>query len=178
MLKVAAIYCATCTFAAQTAFAEGERGALWQVVRTCVAVHALTGAAFPCLEVNISDGDERGYVILRSPLGKPDIILSPTRKIVGVEDPSLSTLDAPNYFEDAWNARGFLYDAHRKPLARDDVAVGVNSRYSRSQDQLHIHIGCVSREARQTIRTIAPELSENKWVRIPETIRGLSLWGA
>lgn len=146
-------------------------------MRTCVANHALTGAAFPCLEVNISDGEERGYVILRPPLGKPDIILSPTRKTVGVEDPSLSAVEAPNYFEDAWNARSFLSDANQKPVAHDDIAVGVNSRFSRTQDQLHIHIGCISREARQALRAIARELSENKWVRIREPMHGHKFWG-
>lgn len=174
--RIAAIYCVAYALIAQTAVAEGGRGALWQVVRTCLANHALTGGAFPCLEVNISDGEERGYVILRPPLGKPDIILSPTRKIVGVEDPSLSTLEAPNYFQDAWNARAFLSDANQKLLAHDDVAVVVNSRFSRTQDQLHIHIGCISWASRQTLQAIAPELSKNKWVRIREPIHGLKFW--
>ena len=86
-------------------------------MRTCVANHALTGAAFPCREVNVSDGEERGYVILRPPFGKPDTILSPTKKIVGVEDPSLRTLAPSNYFEDAWDAYAFLADPAQKPLA-------------------------------------------------------------
>jgi len=175
--RLAAICCAAYVFAAQTAIAEGDRGALWQVVRTCVTIHALTGAAFPCLEVNISEGEERGYVILRAPIGKPDTILSPTRRILGVEDPLLSTLEAPNYFENAWNARRFLSDANHKPVAHDDVAVAVNSRFWRSEDQLHIHIGCLSRESRETLQAIAPELSENKWSRIREAIHGLNFWG-
>lgn len=153
-------------FAAAAGGLEISRGALWKVVQTCVANRALTGAAFPCLKVDVSGGDQRGYVILRAPLGAPDLILAPTRKIVGVEDPSLQTLEAPNYFEDAWNARAFLSDGRHEPLARDDVALAVNSRVSRSQDQLHIHIGCLSRRVRQTLRTLAPELPEDRWVRI------------
>jgi CDP-diacylglycerol pyrophosphatase len=163
--------------AAQAAVAKGDRGALWQVVRTCVANHALTGAAFPCLEVEVPDGEERGYVILRPPIGKPDTILSPTKKIVGVEDPSLRTLAAPNYFEDAWNSRAFLADPAQKPLAQDDVALAVNSRLSRTQDQLHIHIGCISRQARETLQAIAPQLPENKWAPIKERIQGFAFWG-
>ncbi len=114
---------------------------------------------------------------MRPPVGKPDTILSPTKRIVGVEDPSLRTLAAPNYFEDAWNARAFLADPDRKPLAHDDVALAVNSRFSRSQDQLHIHIGCVSPQARQALQAITPELSENKWGRIKERIHGFEFWG-
>ena len=150
---------------------------LWQVVQTCVANHALTGAAFPCLEVNLSDGEDRGYVILRPPVGKPDTILSPTQEILGVEDPSLRTLTAPNYFEDAWNSRAFLSDEDQTPLAHDDVALAVNSRFSRSQDQLHIHIGCISRQAKQTLRAIAPQLPENKWAPIKERMQGFGFWG-
>ena len=158
-------------FAAQAAVTGASRGALWKVVQTCVANHALTGASFPCLDVNVSAGDERGYVILRPPLGKPDIILAPTRKIVGVEDPSLQTPEAPNYFEDAWNARAFLSEAHRKPLRRNDVALAVNSRLTRSQDQLHVHIGCLSQRAKRSLQALAPELPENEWVRIGKPLK-------
>jgi len=66
-----------------------ERETLWQVVRTCLANYTLTGASFPCLEVNLANGVEQGYVVLRPPFGKPDTILAPTRKIVGIEDPWL-----------------------------------------------------------------------------------------
>jgi CDP-diacylglycerol pyrophosphatase len=169
-------------FAAVAGGPEISRGALWKVVQTCVANRALTGAAFPCLEVDVSGGDERGYVILRAPLGVPDLILAPTREIVGVEDPSLQTSEAPNYFEDAWNARAFLSDGRQKPLARDDVALAVNSRLSRSQDQLHIHIGCLSRRVRRMLQTLAPELPEDRWARIggpmnvANTLDGPGLW--
>jgi CDP-diacylglycerol pyrophosphatase len=146
-------------------------------VRTCVANHVLTGASFPCLEVNLIEGEERGYVVLRPPVGKPDTILSPTKKIVGVEDSSLRTLGAPNYFEDAWNARAFLSDSEQKPLAHDDVALAINSRFSRSQDQLHIHIGCVSRQAKKTLQAIAPQLPDDKWAPIKERIQGFKFWG-
>jgi CDP-diacylglycerol pyrophosphatase len=170
-------------FAAAAASPEISRGALWEVVRTCVANHALTGAAFPCLEVNASGGDERGYVILRAPLGTPDLILAPTRKIVGVEDSSLRNLEAPNYFEDAWNARAFLSDGRQTPLARNDVALAVNSRLARAQDQLHIHIGCLPRGVKKALETLAPELPEDKWVRIGRsmtvgnTLHAAGLWG-
>ena len=87
------------------AFAAGlHREALWQVVRACVADFKLTTAPFPCLAVNLSGGEERGYVVLRPPL-MHDLILSPTRRIVGIEDPFLQLPDAPAYFDAAWRAR-------------------------------------------------------------------------
>jgi CDP-diacylglycerol pyrophosphatase len=61
------------------------RLALWPVVRACVADFELTGAPFPCLEVDLSGGEERGNVVLRPPL-LHDLIVAPTRKIVGIED--------------------------------------------------------------------------------------------
>ena len=100
MFRIVGFLCvvAAFAFAAQGAATEAGRGALWQVVRACVVNHALTGTAFPCLEVNVSDGDERGYVVLRATATRARPHFSPTRKIVGVEDPSLQTLEAANYF--------------------------------------------------------------------------------
>jgi CDP-diacylglycerol pyrophosphatase len=53
--------------AATTAFATTaiglDRLALWQVVRACVADFKLTGAPLPCLEVDLSGGEERGHVV-------------------------------------------------------------------------------------------------------------------
>jgi CDP-diacylglycerol pyrophosphatase len=153
-------------FAAVAGGPEISRGALWKVVQTCVANRALTGAAFPCLKVDVSQGDERGYALLRAPWGAPDLILAPTRRMVGVEDPSLQNMEAPNYFEDAWNARAFLSDGRPDPLVRDDVVLAVNPRLWRSQDQLHIHIGCLTRRMRLRLEIVAPELPIDEWARI------------
>ena len=56
-----------------------DRQALWQVVQACVADFKLTTAPFPCLEVNLTGGEEGGDVVLRPPLTR-DMILSPTRR--------------------------------------------------------------------------------------------------
>jgi CDP-diacylglycerol pyrophosphatase len=159
------------------AFHVGEdRDALWRVVQVCVANRQLTGASFPCLSVNLSGGVEHGYAILRPPFGKRDTILTPTTKIAGIEDPSLQAADAPNYFEDAWNARTFLSDETERPLARSDVALVVNSRASRTQDQLHIHLGCLSADVKRTLQAAAPELSETRWTALKRPVRGLAFW--
>ena len=66
---IVAIVAALTMSAAFAAYAmELHRMALWQVVRACVADYKLTGAPFPCLEVNISGGEARGNVVLRAPL--------------------------------------------------------------------------------------------------------------
>ena len=152
-----------------------QRDVLLQVVRTCVANHAVTGFAFPCLEVDTSEGEDRGYVVLRRP-GLRDIVLAPTKQVVGIEDPWLRTAEAPNYFQDAWNARRVLQELRQRPLSDDDVALAVNSKVSRAQDQLHIHIGCLAPRAREAIGSIAPELSESGWVRIKRGMYGVDIW--
>ncbi len=81
--------------------------ALWQVVRAYVADYKLTGAPFPCLEVNIAGGEARGNVVLRAPL-QDETLLVPTRRITGVEDPLLRSPGAPNYFDAASRARSLL----------------------------------------------------------------------
>ena len=101
-----------------TAFAISAIGlgriALWQVVRACVADFRLTGAPSPCLEVDLSDGQRRGYLVLRPPLLN-DLIVAPTREIVGIEDLHLQSTGAPNYFDAAWRARSFLKGADGLP---------------------------------------------------------------
>jgi CDP-diacylglycerol pyrophosphatase len=153
-----------------------KREALWQVVQACRVNHDMTGAAFPCLDVNVSGGIERGYVILRPPFGDEDLILSPTRKIVGVEDPSLRAADAPNYFADAWNARSLLITDKGRPLARENVAVAVNSGLLRTQDQLHLHIGCLTPQVKSSFQAIEPDLSPVGWRRLTRPIGGLIFW--
>jgi len=159
-------------FAAEPAGAGVGRGALWRVVEVCLLNHALTGGAFPCLEVNVSAGKARGYAVLRPPLSASGLILAPTRRITGVEDASLAAPDAPNYFEDAWRARKFL-DAEREPPPHDGVVLAVNSRPSRTQDQLHIHIGCLSSSARRTVEAFAAAAPVGRWVPLSRPFHGL-----
>ena len=129
--------------AAAPAMCQMQRDILLQVARTCVANHAVTGFAFPCLEVNTSDGGGRGYVVLRRP-GLRDIVLAPTRPVVGLEDPWLRTAAAPNYFQDAWSARRFSTASNWRQLVR-----------------------------KRLIMSIAPELSENRWVFIKRGLYGI-----
>jgi CDP-diacylglycerol pyrophosphatase len=162
------------TFSA--AAAVRNREALWRVVQMCRINYQITGAAFPCLEANVTDGVQRGYVILRPPVGDPDIILSPTRKISGIEELGLAADGAPNYFDMAWSARSVLAREGRAPIAREDVALAVNSALARTQDQLHIHIGCLAKDVKQTMAAVALELSPNRWRRLDRPIKGMQFW--
>ncbi len=153
-----------------------ERQALWEAVRACVADYRLTGSPFPCLMVDLSGGEQRGYVVLRAPLGPPDTVLSPTRRVVGVEDPWLQSPQAPNYFEDAWNARSLVKTANGEPPPRDEIALAVNAAPTRTQDQLHIHLGCLIPRLKRRLLAFAPRLPIGVWTRAGAFVPGSALW--
>ena len=167
-------------FTVSAAFAayamELHRMALWQVVRACVATYRLAGTPFPCLEVNLSGGEADGSVVLRPPLSQ-DTILVPTRRIEGVEDPFLQSPEAPNYFEAGWRARRFLRDADGQAPERDAIALFVNSAVVRTQDQLHIHVGCLNPYARRTLAAVAPKIPMREWAQIGPVVPHTMFWG-
>jgi len=162
------------------AFAAGAnlagRYALWQVVRACLLDKATTGAPLPCLEVDTSDGEARGWAVLRPPIGAPDTILTPTRRIAGIEDPLLYASDVPNYFALAWTARRWLAKADGGAPADERVALAVNSRLARSQDQLHVHIGCLAARFSHSLDEHALGPTSAVWFRGPDIAPGLELW--
>ena len=168
---------ATCVVAL-TAFATWafalDRRALWSVVNACVADYKLTGAPFPCLKVNLAGGEDRGYVILYAPVVH-DTILAPARKIVGVEDPFLQSSAAPNYFADAWEAWSNLNGERGQPPDRR-FALVVNSAVTRSQDQLHIHMGCLTPSARSALDAAAPRLAVGEWSPIGLLVPHQPFW--
>jgi CDP-diacylglycerol pyrophosphatase len=179
-MKKASILLIAAGFTAVTAFATFAAGldrlALWPIVRACVADFKLTGAPFPCLKVDLAAGEERGNVVLRSPLSG-DMILTPTRKIVGVEDPFLLSAEVPNYFDAGWNARSFLEGGDGRAPERDAVALIVNSAVVRTQDQLHIHVGCLLLSVRRALAAAAPEVPIGEWARIDVGVPHTTFWG-
>jgi CDP-diacylglycerol pyrophosphatase len=135
-LSIAVVFSALAgVVSALAGFADGRRGALWEVVRTCVVNHTVIGFAFPCLEVNTADGEERGYVVLRRP-GTPDIVLAPTKQVVGVEDPGfgprrrrtiLRTLGTPAVFSTNCKAGHWAMRMSRSASIRGSRARKINS---------------------------------------------------
>ena len=173
ILAVAAVLTVSAAFAAYAM--ELHRTALWQVVRACVATYKLTGKPFPCLEVNLAGGEERGAVVLRPPF-MDDTLLAPTRRIIGIEDPFLQSPEAPNYFEAAWRARSFLKDASGQVPERDAIVLFVNSEIVRTQDQLHIHVGCLLPYSRHMLAAAAPKVPVGEWAQIGAVVPHMVFW--
>jgi CDP-diacylglycerol pyrophosphatase len=145
-----------------------SRKALLEVVRACVLDKTMTGSPAPCLKVDAA----ADYIVLRPPIGRPDTILAPTRAIVGVEDKRLQAPDAPNYFALAWDERRWAV-----PAADDDrAALAVNSILARTQDQLHVHIGCLGADFAARLRSGALGPTTGTWFRSADIGPGLEFW--
>ena len=174
LTRVGAMALAALVLSVAAVRSEANRSALWRVVESCVLDHEMTGVSLPCLDVEAAGGDDRGYVILKPPFGEADTILSPMRRIVGLEDPWLRSPEAPNYFQDAWDSRKWL---PAKGRAHADFALAVNSALVRSQDQLHIHMGCASPLTRQVLQASVARLSPERWTLLKGVLPGADVWG-
>lgn len=154
----------------------GGRGLLWRVVQACLVNHSVTGAAFPCLQVETANGASNGYAVLRAPLEDTHIILTPTVRTIGIEADQLRVTDAPNYFQDAWSARHFVTDGLARQPARDDLAMAINSRPGRSQDQLHIHVSCIRPVVKQSLRRQMTSIHSRDWTQISVSAHAPRYW--
>lgn len=126
-----------------------DSNALWHVVHDlCVTDMKLRREPSPCLAVNLPGG----YAILKDIRGATQILLVPTARIAGIESPQLLEPGSPNYFDDAWKSRAFFERRARVSIPRDDIAMAINSRYARTQKQLHIHIDCVREDIRDVLK--------------------------
>ena len=117
-------------------------GSLFQIVQVCKQAQLLLSNPFPCLEVDSGNGLEPGFAVVPNPQAA-SVLLVPIRKISGIENPGLLSSDSPNWWKLAWRARSFLIERTRGRISRNDIALAINSREARSQDQLHIHVACI-----------------------------------
>lgn len=135
------------------------RGTLWRVEQTCVLNQRATGSPFPCLTVDLTGG----FAVLRAPFRQTHVVTMPLLRISGVEDPVLQRSGGRDAFEAAWQARHYVQDELKRPLQPVDVGLAVNSRYTRSQDQLHIHVDCVNQTVRDRLAGLVPGLPTDRW---------------
>jgi len=147
---------------AKSAGAATDRNALWQVVNgICVRAQEHAGVPFPCQLVDL----QKGYAVLG--VGSGHLLVIPTVPIRGIESPELRLPGAANYWEYAWEARGRLDG----PPSRDNVGLAVNSAEARTQDQLHIHLGCIRPDIKAALRRYDPDIRET-WSKLPFGVGG------
>jgi CDP-diacylglycerol pyrophosphatase len=152
--------------------AAANRGALWAIVHDfCLPVYQAIGMAFPCAEVNIANGLDRGFAVLRTLSSAAHVIVVPTTPVSGIESPALLSGNTPNYWEAAWGARRFVEEGARRRLPRDKIGMAVNSAAGRSQDQLHIHVACIARSVKDTLHRHEADI-HGSWSSLGSAVLG------
>jgi CDP-diacylglycerol pyrophosphatase len=159
------------------AAAQADPNALWKIVHDhCVPNEEQHGEPAPCTLVDLHRGVASGFVLLKDIRGNTQYLVLPTARITGIEDPKLLAPDAANYFADAWAERGYTERAAAggHALPRDALSLAVNSPYSRSQNQLHIHIDCLRPDVRAALRRQAAVIAH--WAPLAEPLLGHHYW--
>jgi len=145
---------------AESHLAAVDPDALWKIVDSqCVVEQITANDPSPCTEVDLAGGRDRGFAVLKDLVGRTQYLVIPTRRVTGIESPDLLAPDAPNYWQDAWTARRYVVAAAAAPLTRDDIGLAVNSRFARSQNQLHIHVDCLKPNVKAALLRQAAKIS-------------------
>jgi CDP-diacylglycerol pyrophosphatase len=139
-----------------------SRSALGLVVRACEINSTLTGSPYPCLKIVESPDPLSSYVVLREPTDKERTILAPLADVPGIEDPRLLTAGAPNYFEEAWNELSAI-DPRAAKASRQNFALAINAASWRTQDRLHIHMGCETPRFRALLKAHVTEIESGRF---------------
>jgi CDP-diacylglycerol pyrophosphatase len=156
--------------------AHADRTTLWRIVHgVCVAEQEAKGSPGPCAVVDMAQGEERGVALLKDIFGATQYLAIPTGRVTGIEDAKVLAPDAPNYFAFAWKERSAVEAALGHSLPREAVAITINSEFARSQDQLHLHIDCVSVETAATLKGYLGALDE-QWRPMTEPLAGRKYW--
>ncbi len=155
----------------------GPSSRLWPLVRRCIAHQQATGEADPCLLVDRA----KGYAILKDIRGPTQFLLVATDRRWGIEDPRIEARNAPNYFADAWSARGCVVRAAGQAIPDGELSLAVNSVAGRSDGQLHIHIDRLRPDVGSMLRRDKPEvtlLGHRYRLRHIESLAGTNLFAA
>ena len=121
--------------------------------------------------VDLDAGQDNGYVVYKDITGARQYLLMPTARITGIESPALLAPGATNYFAAAWRARSFSEARAGGTLPRDWISLAVNSAVSRSQNQLHIHIDCLSTDVHEALSRYAAAVGDT-WAPFPAPLAG------
>lgn len=143
-----------------------SRSALGLVVKACEVHSSLMGSPYPCLKVVQAEDPLSSYAILREPTDKERTILVPLAGVPGIEDPRLLAAGAPNYFDAAWRERSTAIDLRTSKVSPSDFALAINAASWRTQDRLHIHIGCETPRFRALLKTYASEIGSARFINL------------
>ena len=142
---------------------DAGRDALRQIVQNqCVLNWTQKQDPAPCERVFLADAktNSSGYAILADRKGGAHYLLIPTQTMAGVDASELLDPDAPNYFAEAWHARGLITKFVGHPVPRTAIGLAVNTAHSRTQDQYHIHIECLRQDVYDSLHAVTQQITE------------------
>jgi CDP-diacylglycerol pyrophosphatase len=146
--------------------ANPTRDVLWVALQGCVLAKKAAGRSFPCLSVDLGDGERPGTAVLRAPGQATHTVVMPTDNVSGIEAPVLQGPHGVAYWRAALEARHAVSDALQGRLPIAAVGLEVNSVGGRSQDQLHIHLDCMRRSVMAALKAHGPAVGET-WAPFP-----------
>jgi CDP-diacylglycerol pyrophosphatase len=140
-----------------------DRLILWKIANEqCVAQRSGHRLPEPCLSVWQRSPPKASFVILKDLVGDGQVLAIAVDRISGIESPEVLKPAIGELWLAAWHARHFVAGLLDTDLTDDAIGLAINSSHARSQDQLHIHVDCVSPEVRDLLRGHLDELSD-KW---------------
>jgi CDP-diacylglycerol pyrophosphatase len=152
--------------------AAADRDALWHIVHDrCVPHEQQFHSPLPCLHVN----EETGIAVLKDRKGVAQLLVIPTARITGMEDPAILNPAAPHVFTEGWRSIGTVRALADSPLPLDALSLAVNSRYGRGQDQLHLHVDCLRLDIRALLHDHLASVGQD-WAPFPVPLAGHPYW--
>src|ERR1700734_2042175 len=125
--------------------ARADPIALWRIRPGACVPHSRAGLGpEPCGRGDLDGGVDQGVAILKDLVGIAQMLTIPTRRITGIEDPQMLALNAPPVFAVAWSAKTLVEARLGRALPREAVGLAINSKWARSQQQLHVHVDCMA----------------------------------
>jgi CDP-diacylglycerol pyrophosphatase len=164
--------CAILLLLAPAGAHAADPSALWKIVNgKCVPHEQTERDPSPCSDVDLANGVDKGFVVLKDIDGASQFLLIPTARISGIEDPEILDPQATNYWDAAWRARYFVDERLHTTLPRDAVSLAINSSLGRTQDQLHIHIDCIRPDVREALAANLNKV-QAVWTPFPVPLAG------
>jgi CDP-diacylglycerol pyrophosphatase len=172
----AAILGAVMSIASAAEPGQVDRDYLWKLTSLkCLRHLSKAEAPIPCDSVDVSKGWESGVALLKDHVGRGRMLAIATHVVTGIEDPAVLSAGEPDYFAVAWTARKNVMFHLGRNLAPLAVAITVDSKPARDQDQLHLIVDCVDKDVAAALAAHADAL-DDQWRRMPVALKGRVYW--
>ncbi|MCP6760201.1 MAG: CDP-diacylglycerol diphosphatase [Fischerella sp. CENA71] len=125
-----------------------DRDYLWQKVQQCTINQKQKTDPSPCNYVDLTNNFAIAYD------HSVEYLLIPTVKVTGIEDSQIWNAANKPYYPSFWY---FAWSNTPNYIGKSEEKLGlaVNSKYSRGQDQLHLHMSCIDKKVSLQLEQLA-----------------------